>query len=98
MREAMKYFQRDMRARLLKKYPKESETIIFLSGDDKPTQGPDFKFDGRKLLLDLAADNKPNLAGGPHWTAELHAIWNLNTGKFDKVDFKPGKISVRHNL
>lgn len=98
MREAKKYFQRDIRARLLKKYPKESETIIFLSGDNKPTPGPDFKFDGRKLLLDLAADNKPNLAGGPHWTAELHAIWNLDTGKFDKVDFRPGDISVRRNL
>jgi hypothetical protein len=95
MREAMKYFQRDMRARFLKKYPKESETIIFLSGENKPTPGPDFKFDERKLLLDLAADNKPNLAGGPHWTAELHAIWNLDTGKFDKVDFRPGKIEVR---
>lgn len=95
MREAMKYFKRDIRARLLKKYPKESETVIFLSGDDKPTPGPDFKFNGRQLLLDLAADNKPNLAGGPHWTAELRAIWNLDTAKFDQVDFRPGKIEVR---
>jgi hypothetical protein len=98
MREAMKYFQRDIRARLLKKYPKEYETIIFLSGDNKPNPGPDFKFDGRKLVLDLAADNKPNLAPGPHWTAELHAIWNLDTAKFDKVDFRPGKIEVRSSL
>jgi hypothetical protein len=95
MDEAKKYFRRDIRARLLKKYPQESETIIFLSCDNKPTRSPDFKFDGHKLLLDLAADNKPNLAGGPHWTAELHAIWNLDTAKFDKVDFRPGKIEVR---
>ena len=47
------------------------------------------------MLLNLNADNKPNLAGGPHWTAELHAVWNLDTGKFDKVDFKPGEISDR---
>jgi hypothetical protein len=95
MHEARGYFERDIRARFLKKYPKESETIIFLSGDNKPHAAPDFKFDGQKLLLDLAADNKPNLAGGPHWTAELHGIWNLDTAKFDKVDFRPGTIEVR---
>jgi hypothetical protein len=94
MHEAIKYFERDIRARLLKRYPKESEIIIFLSCDDKPTRGPDFKFDGHRLLLALAADNKPNLAPGPHWTAELHAIWNIDTAKFDKVDFRPGKIDT----
>jgi hypothetical protein len=94
LREARKYFQRDIRTRLLKKYPKESETIIFLSCDDKSTRSADFKFDGHKLLLNLAADNKPNLAGGPHWTAELHATWNLDTAKFDKVDFRPGEIDI----
>lgn len=30
-----------------------------------------------------------------HWTAELHAVWNLDTAKFEKVDFKPGEISNR---
>ena len=95
MNEAKKYFQRDMRVRFLKKYPKELETIIFLSGEEKPKQHPDFTFKKRKLLLYLAADNSPNLAGGgPHWTAELNATWNLDTGKFDNVDFRPGKIEV----
>lgn len=28
------------------------------------------------------------LAGGPHRTAELHAIWGLDKAKFEKVDRK----------
>jgi len=54
-----------------------------------------FEFKDHKLLLNIFADNKPNLAPGPHWTAELHAIWNLDTGKFEKVDFQPSKIEMR---
>jgi hypothetical protein len=46
------------------------------------------------MILDLSADNKPNLAAGPHWTAELHAIWNLDAAKFDKVSFEPGKTEI----
>ena len=97
-REARKYFQRDFRARFLKKYPREPETIIFVSREREEQPRRDFEFKGRKLLLNLFADNKPNLAGGPHWTAELHAIWNIDTAKFEKVDFRPGKIEVRPNL
>jgi hypothetical protein len=94
-REARKYFERDIRARFLKKYPEEQEVIIFVSGADKPHPARDFEFKGRKLLLNLAADNKPNLASGPHWTAEFHATWNLDTAKFEKVDFRPGPIEIR---
>jgi hypothetical protein len=93
--EARKIFERDIRTRLLKKYPKEYDSITFLSDEDKTKEAPDFKFDGRKVQIYLAADNKPNLAPGPHWTAELQAVWNLNTGKFEKVDFQPGEVTVR---
>jgi hypothetical protein len=93
--EARKIFERDIRNRLLKKYPKEYDSITFLSDEDKTKEAPDFKFDGRKVQIYLAADNKPNLAPGPHWTADLKAVWNLDTGKFEKVDFQPGEITVR---
>ena len=45
--------------------------------------------------MKLYAENKPNLAPGPIWSAELHGIWNLDTAKFEKVDFKPGEIGIR---
>jgi hypothetical protein len=47
------------------------------------------------LLLNISAENKPNLAPGPVWSAQLHAIWDLDRGKFEKVDFEPGEIRVR---
>jgi hypothetical protein len=93
--QVVKYFDRDFHTRFLKKYPKESDNYTFVS-DDPDVKN--FEFKDHKLLLNIFADNKPNLAGGPHWTAELHAIWNLDTGKFDKVDFRPAKIEVRNSL
>ena len=94
-KEARKYFDRDFKQRFLKKYPKESGSFTFVSDGNEQSGVREIEFKGRKLLLNLFADNKPNLAGGPHWTAELHAVWNLDTAKFDKVDFKPGEISDR---
>jgi len=88
--EIVKYFDRDFRERFLKKYPKESD-YTFVSD----SRVKELEFKDHKLLLDIFADNKPNLAAGPHWTAELRGVWNLDTGKFDKVDFRPGKISIR---
>jgi hypothetical protein len=93
--QAKKIFERDIRSRLLKKYPKESSTFVITSGDNKSDHRPDFKFDGRKVLLYLEADNKPNLAPGPTWGAELDAVWNLDTGKFDKMDLHPEEIGFR---
>jgi hypothetical protein len=93
--EAKKIFERDIRSRLLKKYPKENATFVITSGESKSSPRPDFKFDGRKVLLYLEAANKPNLAPGPTWDAELDAVWNLDTGKFDKVDFHPEEIAFR---
>jgi len=93
--EAKKIFERDIRFRLLKKYPKENATAVITSGESKSSPRPDFKFDGRKVLLYLEAANKPNLAPGPTWGAELDAVWNLDTGKFDKVDFYPEEIGFR---
>jgi hypothetical protein len=90
--QVVKYFDRDFHSRFLTKYPKESDSYTFVA-DDSSVQEIEFK--DHKLLLNIFADNKPNLAGGPHWTAELHAIWNVDTGKFDKVDFRPGKITTR---
>jgi hypothetical protein len=97
-KEARKYFDRDFKQRFLKKYPQESDSFTFVAEGNGPTGVPEVEFKGRKVSLNLFADNKPNLAGGPHWTAELHAVWNLDTGKFDKVDFKPGEISDRPSL
>ena len=90
-----KIFERDIRSRLLKKYPKEADTVIITSGESKSSRRPDFKFDGRKVLIYLEADNKPNLAPGPIWGAELDAVWNLDTGKFEKIDLHPEEIGFR---
>lgn len=92
--EARKIFEKDLRARLLKKYPKEGEYFAWVSEEG----APDFVFEGRTLRLNLFADNKPNLAGGPHWTARLKAVWNFDTGKFSQTDFQPGKIEIREQL
>ena len=89
--EARKYFDRDFHGRFLKKYPKEYDHYVFTGHEDVT----DFEFKGGKLLLNLYAENKPNVAPGPVWSAELHAIWSFDTGKFEKVDFKPGKITIR---
>jgi hypothetical protein len=92
--EARQIFQRDFKRRFLKKYPKENDSFIIVSEHGQQEGRGDFQFKGRQLILDLSADNKPNLAPGPHWTAQLHAIWNLDTAKFDQVDFRPGKIDI----
>ena len=91
--EVVKYFDRDWKDRFLKKYPKEANDRYFFMSDNSGFK--DFEFKGDKLLLDIRAANKPNLASGPIWSAELHAVWNLKTGKFDKVKFQPGKITIR---
>ena len=90
-REARKYFDRDFHQRFLKKYPKEYDQYTFVSRGNEA----DFDFKGRKLLLNLYAENKPNVAPGPIWSAELHAIWNLDAGKFEKVTFPPSEIGIR---
>jgi hypothetical protein len=69
--------------------------ILFVSQDDVSGSKPEFEFKGRKMLLNLFADNKPNLSTTPHWTASLHAVWNLDKVDFDKVDFRPGPIELR---
>lgn len=90
--EVVKYFDRDFHQRFLKKYPKESDNYTFVADNSDVTS---FEFKGHKLLLNIFAENKPNLASGPVWSAELHAVWDLDKAKFDKVDFTPGEISVR---
>jgi hypothetical protein len=89
--EVVKYFDRDFKARFLKKYPDE-DSYTFVSDEDR---GKEIEFKDRKLILNIFAENKPNLAPGPVWSAELHAIWDLDKAKFDKADFTPGEISVR---
>jgi hypothetical protein len=90
--EVVKYFDRDFHQRFLKKYPKESNSYTFVA-DNSDLKS--FEFEDHKLLLNISAENKPNLAPGPVWSAELHGIWDLDKAKFDKVDFRPGEISVR---
>ena len=75
----------------LTKYPGE-DGYTFVSDEDRAKE---IEFKDRKLILNIFAENKPNLAPGPVWSAELHAVWDLDKAKFDKVDFKPGEISVR---
>ena len=91
--DVVKYFDRDWKNRFLKKYPKEANDRYFFTSDDSEFKNFEFKDD--TLLLDIRAENNPNLAPGPHWSAELRAVWNLKSSKFTKVDFKPGEISVR---
>ena len=89
-------FDRDFRERFLSKYPDEKGSgVIFVSKSEGPDAKPEFEFKGRKMLLNLFADNKPNLSTTPHWTASLHAVWNLDKVDFDKVDFRPGPIELR---
>ena len=91
--EVVKYFDRDWKNRFLKKYPKEASDRYFFTSDD--SQFKNFKFKDDTLLLDIRAENNPNLAPGPIWSAELRAVWNLKSSKFTKVDFEPGEIGVR---
>lgn len=91
--EVVKYFDRDWKNRFLKKYPKEANNRYFFTSHD--SEFKNFEFKGDALLLDIRAENNPNLAPGPIWSAELRAVWNLKSSKFTKVDFKPGEISVR---
>ena len=67
--EVVKYFDRDFHQRFLKKYPKESDNYTFVAGD---SEVKNFEFKDHKLLLNISAENKPNLAPGPVWSAELH--------------------------
>jgi hypothetical protein len=91
--EVVKYFDRDWKTRFLKKYPKEADDHYTFRADDPDLKN--FEFKGDTLLLDIQAENKPNLASGPVWSAELRAVWDLDKAKFDKVDFMPGEISIR---
>jgi hypothetical protein len=91
-------FDEDFRKRFLSKYPDEKGSgVIFVSKGDGPDSKPEVEFKGHKMLLNLFADNKPNLSITPHWTASLHATWNLDTADLENVDFRPGPIEERPN-
>jgi hypothetical protein len=90
--EVVKYFDRDFHQRFLKKYPKEFDGYTFVADN---SDVKNFEFKDHKLLLNISAENKPNLAPGPVWSAEMYAVWDLDKAKFDKVDFKPGEIRIR---
>ena len=95
-RQVRLLFDRDFQQRFLKEHPDEKGSgVTFVSHNDTTAGKPEFEFKGRKLLLNLFADNKPNLSTGPHWTASLHAVWNLDKADFDEVDFRPGPIELR---
>ena len=89
-------FNRDFRERFLSKYPDEKGSgVIFVSKSEGPDSKPELEFKGHKMFLNLFADNKPNLSVTPHWTASLHAVWNLDTAELENVDFRPGPIELR---
>lgn len=97
-RQVRLLFDGDFKKRFLSRYPDEKGSgVIFVAQDGGPAAKPEFEFKGRKVLLNLFADNKPNLSSGPHWTASLHAVWNLDKADFEKVDFKPGPIEMRED-
>ena len=84
-------FDEDFRKRFLSKYPDEKGSgVIFVSKGAGPDSKPELEFKGHKMLLNLFADNKPNLSITPHWTASLHAVWNLDTAELENVDFRRG--------
>jgi hypothetical protein len=89
--DMVKYFDRDFKARFLGKYPAE-DSYTFVSDEDRAKE---IEFNDQKLILNIFAENKPNLATVPVWSAKLHALWDLDEARFNKVDFKPGRISVR---
>lgn len=90
--EVRKLFDQDFRERFLKRYPDEKASgVIFVSDEQKP----DLEFKGRRLFLNLFADNKPNLSSGLHWTASLRAVWNIDKATFEKIDFRPGPLEER---
>jgi len=89
-------FNRDFRERFLSNYPDEKGSgVIFVSKSEGPDLKPEFEFKGHKMLLNLFADNKPNLSVTPHWTASLHAVWNVDTAELENVDFRRGPIELR---
>ena len=89
-------FDEDFRKRFLSKYPDEKGSgVIFVSKHEGPDSKPEFEFKGHKILLTLFADNKPNLSVTPHWTASLHAVWNLDKAELESIDFRPGPIEER---
>ena len=91
-------FDEDFRKRFLSKYPDEKGSgVIFVSKHEGPDSKPEFQFKDHKMLLNLFADNKPNLSVTPHWTASLHAVWNLDTAELESIDFRPGPIELRTN-
>jgi hypothetical protein len=56
----------------LKKYPKDADDHYIFRSDDPDLKN--FEFKGDTLLLDIQAENKPNLAPGPIWSAKLRAV------------------------
>ena len=88
-------FNRDFQKRFLSKYPDEKGSGVIFVSKGGPGSKPEFEFKGHKMLLNLFADNKPNLSVTPHWTASLHAVWNLDTAELENVDFRPGPIEER---
>jgi hypothetical protein len=95
-RQVRLLFDQDFQKRFLTEYPDEKGSgVTFVSQNDVTAGKPEFEFKGRKVLLNLFADNKPNLSTGPHWTASLRAVWNLDKADFEKVDFRPGEIELR---
>src|SRR5207253_9624609 len=89
--EVVKYFDRDWQTRFLKKYPKEGEgdnSYTFVSDRDDIKN---FEFKGDKLLLDIFAENKPNLAPGPHWSAELRGCLGFEAGQIRHSRFQTGQ-------
>lgn len=94
LQEAKKYFDRDFHARFLKKYPEEIDQYKFVSASEEGSDERDFWFKGRDVIVNIYAANKPNVAPGPNWTAELHGVWNLDSGKFKHVDFRPQEITM----
>ena len=88
-------FNRDFQERFLSKYPDEKGSGVIFVSKSGPDSNLEFEFKGHKMLLNLFADNKPNLSVTPHWTASLHAVWNLDTAELENVDFRPGPIELR---
>jgi hypothetical protein len=85
-------FDEDFRKRFMSKYPDEKGSGIISVSKNGPNAKPEFEFKGHRMLLNFFADNKPDLSVTPHWTASLHAVWNLDTAESEDIDFRPGPM------
>jgi len=85
----------DLKERLLTPYPGESPTILFVAQEGIEDPEPWLFFQKNGLTFHLHADNKPNMAPGPHWSANLTATWNSGHSRLENIQIEKIPVSIR---